>query len=308
MVKREIAFDNWPKPRGKGNCPPESKLAEWIRDGDSAEAQAHSAECETCSAVIRDVQSASRSNGNLNSFMADVRKQAQQDAEQYSSKWKMFQNYVFASRMQTAGAFAAAGAVVLILAAGLWRQFGIQRSEAPAQAIVIHQDINGDAYRQAVAALRDSYLSGINGGLSKRTAAAQIGRLNQRLGKVDKAQLQPEQKHELEILQAKYQALVFDRLHPVTITASADPSAGDIPDDFYSKYAGYLARAGDPLTLLPGVNLKSSRAKVYVITGADLSESRKTAASLAVRDLQNQAHGISVEYKPINDGGAPSPN
>lgn len=299
MEKKKTAFDNWPEPRGSVNCPPESKLAEWIRDSGSAEAQAHLAECSTCNAVVASVrQAASEANGNVEAFMDNVRKRAQQEAEQNTSGRKVFVNYFFASRAQAVGAFAAVATVVLIATSGVWRQIGFLHPQPQVQTIVMDRDTNGELYRQALAELRDSYSAISSRTVSKGNTAMQIDQLNRVLGKVDKSRLRPQERQQLESFQAQYQALVFDRLQPDLASSPGGEKAQNLRTDFFSSYASYLAAGGEQLTVSPEVSLKSSKTKMYVIGYSDVRDVKKIAADRAVRDLQNRVPDMSLEYKP----------
>jgi hypothetical protein len=302
MENRRNAFDNWPEPRGSASCPPESKLAEWILNPESAEARAHLAECKACAAAIENVrQAGNEARGNLDAFMRDVRMRAQLEAEQHSSKWEIFVNYFTASRAQTVGALAAAPAVTLIATSGVWRHFGLLQSHPPADEIVMDRDSNGESYRQAVIGLRDSYSMITSGNVSRGNTAAQIDKLNEVLGRVDKNRLQPEQKQQLEALQAEYQALVFDRLQPNLSSSQGGAKARNLQADFFSTYASYLAQGGEQLTVSPEISVKSSKTKMYVIAHPNVPDAKKIAADRAVRELQHHVSDMSLEYRPAGE-------
>jgi hypothetical protein len=299
MENKQRSFDNWPAPRGSLTCPPESTLADWIMDSETPEAQAHLPECETCRLTVEHARkAASEADGNLRTFMLNVRMQAQREAEKHSSPWRILVNYVFASRAQTVGAVAAVATVALIATSGLWRQLGFLQSPQPVQTIVMDRDVNGELYRQALTELRDSYSAISRGSGSKTSTVTQIDQLNQVLSKVDKSRLQPEQRQQLEVLQSEYQALVFDRLQPSLSSSPGGTKAQNLQTDFFSTYASYLAKGGEQLTVSPEVSVKSSGTKMYVIAHSDVSYGRRTAADFAVRDLQNRVPDFSLEYKP----------
>ena len=298
MENRPNTFDKWPEPRASQDCPQESTLAEWVRDSESEDARAHLSKCATCRESVEHARrSASEAEGDLRTFMLNVRSRAEREAEQHSSWPTVFINYVTASRAQTVSVAAAVLAVALIVTSGLWRQLGFLRFQTQGHTIVMDRDVNGELYRQAVIELRDSYAAISSGSISKANATAQVDELNQALGRVDKGRLQPEQKQHLEGLQAQYQALVFDRLEPNAGAATEGVKAQNLETDFFSTYATYLAKGGEQLTVSPEVSVRFSNSKMYVIGRSDMGETKKTAADHAVRDLQVHAPDLAVVYK-----------
>jgi hypothetical protein len=297
MESKRNGIDNWPEPRGSVNCPPESKLAEWILNPESSEAQAHLAECAACRAVIDTCQSSMRSPSSLDDFMRDVRLRALEQAERRSSKWTVFVNYITASRVQTVSALAAVAALALIATSGAWRHLSLLRPRPQVQTIVMDADANGESYREALTELNQSYSAIASGKGSQENAASQIERLNQALDKVDIERLQPEQKQQLETLQAQYQALVFDRHEANSVSSPVGAKAQNLQSNFFSTYARYLANDGEKLTVSPEVSLKFSETKMSVIGHPDVPDAKKTAANRAVRDLRNQVPDMFFEYK-----------
>jgi hypothetical protein len=260
--------------------------------------RAHLADCETCAATAKTVREAAlHAGGDMNAFMQQVRQSAQLEAEQHSSPWKSVVNYFSASHAQTFGAFAAVATALLIVTSLVWRHLGVLQPEPQVQTINLDRDVNGEVYRQAVAEIREAYSAASDGNISRTSAAAQIHRLNETLGKVDESKLQPEQKQQLEALKGHYQALVFDRFQPSLSSSAGGTKAQSLQTDFFSTYAGYLAKDGEQLSVSPQVNVKPSKRGLYVIGQSDVSGSREAAATQAVRDLQSRLPQMTLEYK-----------
>jgi hypothetical protein len=302
MDTKENRFDNWTRPMGSADCPSEAALAEWIRNPQSAEAQAHLARCPTCAAVVATAHKASsEENHNLETFMLKVRLRAQQEAEKNTSKWKVWKNYFTASYAQTAATVAAVIAAALIATTGIWRHAGFPQGQPNPQTVIMRKDVEGEALHQALIELRDSYSEISSGEVSKENAATQIHQLNQVLGKVDENRLQPEQKQQLDALKAQYQAIVFERLQPkLDSSPGGGTKAQTLQTDFFNAYASYLAKDGEQLKLSPDVSLKSRGTKVYVIEhwDADADGARASAANRAVLDLQGHVPDMTLVYKP----------
>jgi hypothetical protein len=301
---RKGKIGNWPEPLGTVNCPSPEKLAEWIKNPGSAEAQGHLTECPTCADTVRSVREAAEtSGGNLDVFMRSVRQRAQLESEQHSSRWMVLMNYLSASRAQTVGAVAAVATVALIATSGFWRQTGVQQAQ-PGQTIVLDRDVNGELASHAVTEIRTAYSAVSNGDISKTRAAAQINQLNETLGKIDKSKLQPQQKQELEAVQGEYQGLLFERLQPSLSSSPGGTKAQTAQKEFLNTYANILAKDGEQLTVSPEVSLKSSKTTTWVIGSADAPHGKRAAAGQAVQDLQSRVPDMVLEYKAAPSAAA----
>jgi len=234
METKKDWFERWPEPRGLADCPPESKLVEWASEPDGSEAKSHLAQCSKCAEIVEMVgQSANSSSESLYAFMNDVRKRAQQEAEQRVSLRRTWVNYVFASPARAVGAAAGAGALLLMVTSGVWRHLGILRPPPQTQAIRMDLDSNEQSFAVAMEKLRQSYTTMSGGNVDKDQAAREVVEVNLAVAKVDKDRLPSEQRLQLDSLQARYHALV----------------SGDVEKNINSYGKDYVAMGAKPPTI-----------------------------------------------------------
>jgi TonB family protein len=305
MNTKQDWFERWPEPRGQADCPPESKLVEWASEPERSEAQSHLAKCSKCAEIVEMVgKSANSPSDSLYAFMSDVRKRAQQEAEQRMPLQRAWFNYAFASPARAVGAVAGVGALILMVTSGVWRHLGIFNPPPQAQVIRMDQDPNEQSFAIAMAQLRQSYANIRGGNIDRDQAAEEVVKIDLAVSSVDKNRLRSEERQQLDTLQAKYHALVLGDLEKNINSHGKEYSAKDenastkgvqsISEKENTKSYAVGSGGFDMPVGAGGNNSGGSKQRKGTVTSAGFGNSVATSGKIV--DFQQGSAPVEITY------------
>jgi TonB family protein len=209
MDHKQDWFERWPKPGGSADCPAESKLVEWASQPASPESELHLSQCRHCAEIVQLLgRTKDRSSDGLRAFMTEVRSRAQEQVGHRIPLWRSGLNYVLASPARAIGAVAGLGALALILTSGAWRHIGVFEPPPQTQTVQMDADKNEQVYASAMEKMHRSYAVVSSDTATRDQVTEQINEFDKSLSGIDRNRLGPDQRSQLDRLEAQFHAEV----------------------------------------------------------------------------------------------------
>jgi len=295
-------FDRWTAPaKRSSDCPDVERLLDWIDSGDGEELKKHVDACKDCSGIMKLVEQSSRMpEENLKKFMLERQQAAQRELPvEKSSAWSDWFTYFLVSPGRKFAGAAAAVAALLLITSVWWRKAEFVTQKPPLQQVQIQPDYNDEVYASTLKKLNDSYMR-LSQEVGLGQARAEVPQLNQLLGHIDRTKLSPQEKQQLEGLQAHYQTMLFAKEGALK-SPSDDPQRNELRSEFYQLYSKSRAEAGQPLVLSPDIEMEF-QGRGIVLT--DLASQRQPSSQYAVlssvrafRERSQEMANIPVQFE-----------
>lgn len=298
-------FDRFvPPAKRSGNCPDVEKLLDWIENPVGEEIRKHVAACQDCSAIMKQVtESSGMSEENLKRFMSARQQAAQRNLPlERSSALRDWFTYFLVSTPRKVAGVAAAVAAVLLVTSVWWRKAEFVTQKPPLEQVRIQPDYN-EVYASTLKKINDSYAR-LSQEASKQDIHTEVPELNQLLGSIDRTKLSPQQKQQLEDLQARYQTLLFAKEGALK-SASDDRQRNDLRVKFYEIYSRSRAEAAQPLVLSPDMDMRFQHGTIVITDLASYRQPSSQYAALssvkAFRERSREVANIPVEFEPKSE-------